>query len=1209
MVSRMCARRLPKQPVRFFGRVWPTPCCPDRLNAVKSQIEFVITALGASAGGLEAFETFFLTMPPDAGIAFIVVQHLAPDHATALPELLGKYTRMPVELARDGTTVAANHVYIIPPNATLTIRQGALHVTPPAAARGQRTPIDGLFSSLAEDCGESAVCIMLSGTGTDGTVGLKAIKEYGGMAMAQTLESAKYDSILRSAIATGLVDHVLPVEEMPMKLMEYAAHLQSTNGHATIIRDQLGEHMGRIHDVLRRRVGHDFSQYKENTIARRLSRRMKALQIETVEQYVGALEERPEEADRLFKDLLIGVTHFFRDAEAFDALSREVIPNLFVGKAPEKEVRACAVGCATGEEAYSLAILLCEYALGLEHPPKIKIFATDIDERALDVARKGRYPESIAEHVSPERLERFFTKHENAYQVKRALREVCIFTSHSFLKDPPFARQDLISCRNVMIYLAPELQRKIIPLFHYALRPGGYLFLGPSESGSSHRELFHAVDKRYRLFQKKQTVSRPVVIFPSGISRPRDAGVPDSERAQQLPKQLERLILQRYRPACVAVRDNGDAVYFSGPVGRYLEPATGTPDANVMNMAREGLRVPLRTALFQAVTTRERVVQHQVEVQTNGHTTVIDLTVHPIVELSSANLFMVLFEEVAPAVSTPPRLPFDANAEETIRSLEQELRAAHESSQSMFEELESSNEELKSANEEYQSTNEELETSKEEGQSFNEELETVNHELNRRVAELDHVNSDLQNLNNSTQLATIFLDEQLRIKSFTTAASNLFHLIAGDVGRPITDLAAQFEAVDLVGAIKEVLSTLTMFERDVPGANDRYFLLRILPYRTVHNVIDGVAVTFTDITRLKRAELLVEDARQYAESIVETVREPLLVLDGALRVKSANDAFFKMFQVTANATIGQFLYELGSGQWDIPDLRSVLGEIIPGQKQIENFRVRHEFPAIGQTTMLLNARRIEQRDRSTPLILLAIEDITARSDAEDSLREANRDLQHFAYAASHDLQEPLRMVTSYSQLLAREFKGKLGAQGDQFITYAVEGAHRMEMLLKGLRDYWAVNAEKVEQSVIADGDHALAEALTFLAARVGETGAVITHDPLPSVRAEELPLTLLFQNLIGNALKYARDAEVPRVHVSVERSDGQWHFTVQDHGIGIDAKYLETIFVPFKRLHAKHPGSGLGLAICQRIVERYKGRIWAESTEGQGATFHFTIPP
>jgi two-component system, chemotaxis family, CheB/CheR fusion protein len=1156
--------------------------------------EFVIAALGASAGGLEAFEKFFNYMPSDAGIAFIVVQHLAPDHATALPELLAKYTHMPVEQARDRRQVAPNRVYIIPPNATLTIQNSILQVTAPTEARGHRTPIDSLFSSLAEDCGENAVCIMLSGTGTDGTLGLRAIKEFGGMAMAQTLESAKYDSILRSAIATGLVDHVLPVEEMPAKLMEYAGHLNSTNGNSDKIRAQIGTHLGKIHGLLRRRVGHDFSAYKETAIARRVGRRMKALQIETIDQYVQALEDQPEEADRLFKDLLIGVTHFFRDTEAFEVLAREVIPKLFEGKTADDQVRACVVGCATGEEAYSIAILLSEHAATIDNSPTIKVFATDIDERGLEVARKGRYPASIVERLSPERLERFFNHQENAYQVKRELRELCIFTVHSFIKDPPFARQDLISCRNVMIYLGSDLQQKIIPLFHYALRSGGYLFLGPSESVSSRKELFQTLDKKHRIFKRKEMVPRPVVELPSprDVSRPSLPGGLQAEAEPNISKQLERIILQRYRPACVTVKENGDAVFFSGGMGRYLEPALGTPSVNVIIMAREGLRIPLRTALYKAVTTRERVVQ-QVPVQINGSVTQIDLTVEPIAEFAAANLFMIVFEDVAPAASVP-RQPFDAQAEETIRHLEGELRAAHDQAQAMFEELESSNEELKSANEEYQSTNEELETSKEEAQSTNEELETVNNELTRRVTELDHSNSDLQNLNNSTQIASIFLDSELHIRNFTPAAGSVFHLIAGDIGRPITDLAAQFAGVDLIVDICR---------------GGGHYLVRIMPYRTVYNVIDGVVITFTDVTQLKQTEQVAADAKEYAESIVETVRQPLLVLDSDLRVKSANAAFFKMFQVTEDATLNQFFYELGDGQWDIPNLRALLGEILTEKKRVEDFLVEHQFPNIGPATMLLNASQVSRRNGAPPLILLAIEDITARNRAEDALRQANRDLQYFAYAASHDLQEPIRMVTSYAQLLAKEFKGQLGAKGDQFIEFALEGALRMEALLNGLRDYWAINEEKVEPSVVAEGNYALQEALKMLDARVQESGAIITHDPLPTVRAEDLPLILLFQNLIGNALKYVREGARPRIHVSVQRDAGQWHFSVQDNGLGIDAKHLKMIFEPFKRLHGqKVSGSGLGLAICQRIVERYKGRIWAESN-GQGSTFHFMIPP
>ncbi|MGH9628742.1 MAG: chemotaxis protein CheB, partial [Bryobacteraceae bacterium] len=1271
--------------------------------------DFLITALGASAGGLEALEKFFRHMPADSGIAFVVVQHLAPDRPTALPEILARFTKMPVEQVQDNAKASPNRVSIIPPNATLTIKNGVLRVSTPVENRGFRTPIDSLFSSLAEDRGENAVCIMLSGTGTDGTLGLRAIKEHGGMAMAQALETAKYDAILRSAIGTGLVDHVLPVEEMPAKLLEYATHLGPLNGKPNHIGEQIGTQLGKIHDLIKRRAGHDFSQYKESTIIRRMERRMKAGQIRGVEQYVELLEEKPEEVDRLLKDLLIGVTQFFRDPEEFEALGREVIPKLFEGKGEQDSVRACIVGCASGEEAYSIAILLCELASTLSSVPKVQIFATDIDERGLEIARKGRYPASVAEHVSPERLERFFIKEDGTYQIKRELREMCIFSNHSIIKDPPFSRLDLISCRNVMIYLEVDLQRKVFPLFHYALRPGGYLFLGPSESATSHRELFRTADKKHRIFQRKDTLPRPQVTFSlAELSRPSEIGgrkqsgqIPDE---QNLLRQLERLVLQKYRPACITVRENGDAVYFSGRTGRYLEQPTGALEANVVNMAREGLRIPLRTALHKAVSTRERAMQKHIPVQANGGVSHIDLSVEPILEFPSVNLYMIVFED-APSAHAREHGQFpipDANSEEIIRHLESELRSSQEQAQAMYEELESSNEELKSANEEYQSTNEELETSKEEIQSFNEELETVNTELNRKVAELDHLNSDLQNLLNSTQIATIFLGADLRIKNFTPAGGSVFRLIAGDIGRPITDLAAQLSGVDLVTDINEVLRTLTARERQLAGAPGQHYQMRILPYRTVHNVIDGVVLTFTDVSTLKEAE-------EFAQDIVDTVREPLLVLDGDQRVKAASKSFYETFRVSAEETLKKRIYALGDGQWSIPELQQLLVEVLPANKAVEDFRVRHAFPGIGDRTMLLNGRRIEQQDGKEPLILLAIEDITERTRLEESqgqlsaivessddaiissdvdgiirswnrgaerllgyqaeevigkpvstlaaiehadeiadmlqrlfrgeriehyettrrtkdgrsipvsifvsaikdssgavigaskiihditeqtlaeaalqhseeryrtlfesidegfciiemifdehekpvdyrflqvnpsferqtglknaqgktmrelvpqheehwfetygrialtgeparfensatqlrrwfdvyafrfgepenrqvamlfkdiserkrtqdkLQSLNLDLQHFAYAASHDLQEPLRMVMSYTQLLARQYKGKLDQQADHFIAYAVQGAERMETLLRDLREYCSVNEQK-----------------------------------------------------------------------------------------------------------------------------------------------------
>jgi two-component system CheB/CheR fusion protein len=824
------------------------------------------------------------------------------------------------------------------------------------------------------------------------------------------------------------------------------------------------------------------------------------------------------------------------------------------------------------------------------------------------MARTGRYPQSVAEHVSPGRLERFFTKEDGAYQVKRELRQLCVFSSHSFIKDPPFSRLNLISCRNVMIYLGADLQRKVFPLFHYALRSGGYLFIGPSESATSHPEMFRTVDKKHRIFQRKDVVPRPQVKFPlADISRSRyRAGQQPETKEPNLPKQLERIILQRYRPLCVTVRENGDAVHFSGGFGSYLEQPPGSPESNVINMAREGLRIPLRTLLHRAATTNQRVVHKQVSVQTNEGVIHVDLMVEPLRELQDANLYMIVFEEVSSGKSqVSAASTVDASADETVRHLESELQAAREQAQSAYEELETSNEELQSANEEYQSTNEELETSREELQSFNEELETVNSELNRKVTELDNANSDLQNLLDSTQVATIFLNTHFRIRSFTPAAGNVFRLIAGDIGRPITDLAAQFTEGGLVEDIQQVLRTLAAKERNLTGTQGGHFLLRTLPYRTVHNVIDGVVLTFTDVTRLRQAEQQAQEAKIYSENIVATVREPLLVLDHNLRVQSANEAFFAMFQVSPSDTVGQLFFDLSSGNWDQPALRHLLTQVLPERKTMENFEVDQTFPNIGYRAICLNARRIDHVE----LILLAMEDITERKERGDLLKRLNEDLRHFSYAASHDLQEPLRMVTSYTQLLARQYKGKLDPQADQFIAFAVEGAQRMESLLRDLREYWSANDQKIDELVRVDCGQALTKTLGLLDLRIRESGGIVSHDLLPTILAEETPLVLLFQNLIGNSLKYRRTGELPRVHITAEHDANAWTFSVRDNGIGIDAEHTEQIFAPFKRLHgAEYAGSGMGLAICQRVVERYGGRIWVESEYGQGSTFRFTIP-
>jgi two-component system, chemotaxis family, CheB/CheR fusion protein len=1200
--------------------------------------EFVITAIGASAGGLEALERFFRNMPADAGIAFIVVQHLAPDHSSALAELLGRCTPMAVEEARDLTQVVPSRVYIIPPNATLTVEDGNLHVASPAEPRGHRMAIDSLFTSLAKDCGESAVCIMLSGTGTDGTLGLRAIKEYGGMAMAQSLESARYDGILRSAISTGLVDHVLPVEEMPARLVEYAAHLRLTNGN-TIIEQIEETQLSKLHSLLQQKAGHDFRQYKGNTILRRLQRRMKALQIETIEQYLQVLEHQSDEADRLFKDLLIGLTHFFRDPSAFAALGQHVIPKLFEGKDANSQVRACIVGCASGEEAYSIAILLCEAAAVLDNPPQLKVFATDIDERALEVARKGRYPESIAEHLSGERLERYFTKQDGVYQVKRELREICLFTNHSFIKDPPFSRLDLISCRNVMIYLEADLQRKIVRLFHYALRSGGYLFLGPSEGVSNDRDLFGTIDKKHRIFHKKEMLPRSVITFPlADIGAPRRAvGKQPVPEEPAVSRQLERIILQRYRPACVTVRESGEAVYFSGGIGSYLQPATGSPDNNVINMAREGLRIPLRTALHMAVTSGERVIQQKVPVRTNGGVTPVDITVEPIAEFQDASLYMIVFEDVPTAGGATEVHTFDADSQQAIQHLELELRSAQEHAQAMFEELESSNEELRSANEEYQSTNEELETSKEELQSFNEELETVNGELGRRVAELDLANSDLQNLHSSTQIATIFLDGELHIKSFTPAAAGLFRLIAGDVGRPITDLAAQFADGNLVADTQEVLRTLVPQERDLPGTHGRHYLARVLPYRTVHNVVEGVVVTFTDVTQLKQAEHLIHDAKTYAESIIDTVREPLLVLNAELRVRSANKSFYKAFGLGEDETLNRLIYELSDRQWDIPELRRLLSQILPNQKQIQDFNVDYSFPGIGHTTMLLNAREIPQEIGAARLILLAIEDITERKQIEQrrldlqaeqltlaserALREKEVELARIARtltvgelatSIAHEINQPLAGVVTNAEAGLRWLGGDTPNvhEAKESLMLIVRDGNRASAVIRRVREFVKKEGNEATSLDIRETIH---ETIAFTQTELLKHNVALSlglSDALGRVRGDPILLQQVILNLITNACEaMASVTERPReLLVSAqEAADGLAVLVaVRDSGIGIETQQVDRIYDPF--FTTKPRGMGMGLSISQSIIEAHGGRIWATPNDGSGVTVQFTLP-
>ena len=960
---------------------------------------FPIVGIGASAGGLEALDAFVGNLPADTGMAFVVVTHQHPGHTSLLPELLSKETNVPVVTAEDGIVLRPNHIYVATPGGNLTMLNGRLHRLEVANLESPRLPIDHFFRSLAEDQRERAVCIVLSGTGTDGTLGLRAIKGASGMAMVQQPLSAKYAGMPSSAIATGLVDYVLPPEAMPFQLVAYVKgpYLQ---GAAVAAETPMitAEPMQKIFVLLRSRTGHDFSSYKSSTLRRRIERRMNVHQITAPNVYVRYLQENPHEIDSLFKELLISVTNFFRDPEAWETLGGEPLNALLKSRPDHHTIRVWVPGCATGEEVYTIAIILRESINRSCRHFDVQIFGTDLDSDAIESARSGRFPDGIAAEVSAERLQRYFVREDSTYRVRNEIREMAIFAPQNVIKDPPFTKLDMISCRNLLIYLNADLQKKLLPIFHYALRPGGILLLGPSETIGGFSDLFEVVDKHWKIFRRKEGAS-PVRSLPdipaqavvAGSETPVAALVPAPSKVKQISTIIERLLVARFVPASVVVTNRGDIVFIHGRTGSYLEPSEGHPRNNIIEMAREGLRIELAAAIRQASLSGQDVLRENIRVKTNGSFEDVHLSVARLHEPESARgLLLVTFRTAPPASPEPPsegrgRKPGRKSEGDPNRivQLEQELQLTRESLQTAFEELETSNEELKSANEELQSANEELqsineelETSKEEMQSLNEELTTVNAELQSKVEDLSQANNDMQNLLNSTDVATIFLDHELNVKRYTDQARRLINLIPSDIGRPIGDLATNLRSANLAGTCEEVLRTLSFSETEVVNADGHWYLMRIMPYRTIENVIDGLVLTFVNIDRLKQLESNGSKAKQFFEAIVDTIREPLIILDQSLVVVSANRAFYRTFKTSSKQTLGEPVYELGAGQWGKPELRELLEKILPRNGAFEDFELEAEFPKIGHRVFILNARRLEQAEGLPGMILLSMEEAT-----------------------------------------------------------------------------------------------------------------------------------------------------------------------------------------------------------------------------------------
>jgi two-component system, chemotaxis family, CheB/CheR fusion protein len=1147
----------PRKPVTSRGK-------PDH-----NHHQFPIVGIGASAGGLEAFRHVLEKLPVDTGLGFVFVQHLDPTHESQLTGLLSRVTRLPVFEVRNQMVVKPNHIYVIPPNKRMVIVGRTLKLSPRRQGLAHNMPVDTFLKSLAKACGRSAIGVILSGTASDGAEGIRAIRAEGGITLAQDDNSAKYTGMPRAAVATGCVDFVASPRAIAAELARVSRHpyINHTRPERAIdAEEEAGDDLSHVYRLLRLATGVDFTHYKPNTIRRRIQRRMAVHRLHKLAQYEQYLKSHPGEAETLYEDLLINVTSFFRDSGAFAALRKRVLPKIINGRRDNDAIRIWVPGCSTGEEVYSLAIMLLEYLGDKASNIPIQFFATDISERALARARLGVFPDNIVADVSPPRLRRYFARVSGGYQISKAIRELCIFAKQNITKDPPFSNLDLISCRNVLIYLNPLLQKRVMPIFHYALRPNGFLLLGGSESISGFENLFGPLDRRHRVYVKR-AAARPRVDFSFGDypvneaeppRKPASVGVP----AFDVQREADRVLLGRFAPASVLVNEHMEILQFRGHTGSYLEPAPGSASLNLLKMVREGLFMELRNAIHKARRQGLSIRREGLRIKSNGDARVINIEVVPI---KSAGMrerhFLVLFEDGdhdrPPDAAVPrARLEKPEKPGKATARLEQELTATKEYMQSVVEELEDANEELKAANEEIQSsneelqsTNEELETAKEELQSTNEELTTVNEELQNRNTELGQLNNDLTNVLTSVNLPILLLGADLRVRRITPAAEKVLHLLSTDVGQLVTDLRLPIDEPDLERLITESIDTLSVKTREVRDHDGHWYLLRIRPYRTSENKIDGAVIKLLDIDELKRSLQEAEKARDFAKAIVETVREPLLVLNQDLKVQVANRAFYQVFHAAREATEGKFIYDLGDKQWNIPALRALLEDILPRNSHLTNFEVAHVFPKIGQRIMVLNARRLQRDGDDTHLILLAIEDITERKVLEKAVLDISEAEQQ---RIGRDLHDGLGQHLTGISFISETLQDRLASRSSPEAELAAKVTTRIREAITQTRDL-AKGLFPVELKT-----HGIVAALQKLALNTEtlyKIGCRFNGQMALQIHQESVSRHLyrIAQEAVFNAVKHSRGKHIT---INLAERDGRITLTVKDDGIGISPDRL-----------------------------------------------------
>jgi two-component system, chemotaxis family, CheB/CheR fusion protein len=1117
----------------------------DKIKLPSSNL-FPVVGVGASAGGLEAFKRLIKAIPVDSGMAYILVQHLEPTHESILTELLRKVTGIPIQEITDNARVEPNHIYIIPSNKLLTATDGVLQLSPRLPKSEKNMPIDLFFSSLAEVHQSHAIGVVLSGTATDGTLGLKAIKDHGGITFAQEQQSAAFDGMPQSAIDADVVDFVLTPEEIPSQL----ARLHQTfkiglAADGTDLQQKKEEGFRQLLTLVRVSKGVDFSYYKQTTIRRRVLRRMSLNGIENISDYISYYKENKAEQDILFQDLLIPVTDFFRDPKTFEFICETLIPLLIKDRDPFDPLRIWIAGCSTGEEPYSIAMCLHKY-LGDKAPDvKIQIFATDIYEKSIAKARSGLYSKKQVASVSDERLQKFFKKVNGSYQINKSIRDMCVFASHNFLKDPPFAKVDLVSCRNVLIYMESFLQKKALTTFHYALKENGYLLLGKSETTAPAGNLFTAFDSKNKLYSRKTVSGRFPRLGVNQKEKIKNKQEISGKRGSRDDFQMsaDDILLKGYTPPGIIVNDQMEIVQFRGSTGSWLESLPGKPSLNVMKMVRQDLALELRNILYKVKETGLPFIKQDIPFQVVGKQQSVTLEVVPLPNTAEP-YFLILFKDNTPVAEleaetqTNPALSSGELNRSTesleieklrneLSQLREDMKNITEDQEAANEELQSANEELLSGSEELQSLNEELETSKEEVQSTNEELTVLNHELFDR-------------------------NEQLNL------------------------------------------------------------------------------------------------SRIYAESIVATIREPLIILDRDLRVRTANKSYYIKFNTNEGDTDGKLFYELGNRQWDTPAIRKILAEILKEEKRITGFQMKQTFNIMGERTLLINASQIYRKDNPEQLILLAIEDVTEVKKLEEdqqiftqelekkvkertaelkesniSLRHSNENLNQFATIASHDLQEPLRKVRTFANILNLRHSNDISEEAKVLLSKISLSAERMSVLIKDVLHFSKVLDSKNAFEKI-NLNEVLQHAIVEFDLLIHQKNAVVSHDPLPLIDAIPLQMNQLFSNLLSNALKFSKPQGHPIIHItsrllpleevkkyaklSVEISYCEIIF--RDNGIGFDQQFSEQMFLIFQRLnsHEDFDGTGIGLALCKGIVVNHHGEIFADSQQGEGTQFHIILP-